>query len=76
MGGTAQQAMGRLKQLAEVQLCCLTARQQTSFYFFSLSLGWFFTLNFDNTVIIKGIYIAALVNAAVRVAMAWAALCA
>ena len=70
MGGTAQQAMGRLTQLARVQICCLAARQQTSFYFVSLSLGCFFTPNFDDTVITKGIQIAALVNEAVHVAMA------
>lgn len=70
MGGTVQQAVGRCTQLAKVQLCCLTARQQTSFYFVSLSLGWFFTLNFDNIGIMKGSQISALVKEAVCVAMA------
>lgn len=65
MGGAAQQAMRRLKQFARVQLCCLTAKQQNVFYFVSLSLGCLFSLNFDNTVIMKGIQTTALVNEAV-----------
>lgn len=68
MGGAAQQAVRRLTQLARVQLCCLTAGQQNIFYF--VSLGCFFTLNFDNTVIMKVIQITALVNEAGYVAMA------
>lgn len=70
MGRAAQHTMGRLTQLARVQFCCHTARQQTSFYFVSLFLGCFFALNSDNTVIMKGIQIAAPVSKAVRVAMA------
>lgn len=72
-----QQALGKHIQLAGVQLCSLTAGQQSSFYFVSLSLGCFFTLNFDNKVMKKGIQIAALMDGAVHVAMAYVAvLCA
>lgn len=37
-GGTVRQAMGKHTQLAGVQLCSLTARQQNNVYFVSLSL--------------------------------------
>lgn len=77
MAGTVHQSGGKHTQLARVQLCSLTATQQNSFYFVSLSLECFSTLNFDNKAMKKGIQIAAVGDGVVHVVMACGAvLCA